>query len=1025
VKYFKHISLIFPVFCLIFAACGGSAIGDAQEFSPNEPPSIISIKAVNFDGTEITQLDIEPYKQFKLIIEAIDPDNNPLEYKFDSASGTFAGISSNSNGCTAVFKTGSIKGGQNIELWAGVSDGKGALVRQSFNLGTGKLGPTIIASFEKIRFRPVDKIKLSVRANCSGFFQLYCDGTANFDYEKDMYRYSYSENKTTDFILAGPNCTSYADIVLESKTQYNNDTSYNLVLVFRDGLFQENSFTQPVWIDGMPPEIKTFSPSDTGASTDPEVIVDFTENIGYADSSSLTLDPAGGKIKLKRINLNQAVFSVSGLETSQKYIATVSGIKDIAGNVMASDSTKTFTTRSDPNAKMIVTDSNGNNDYTAYCGFENVNSTISLYVGPDDGSIDLSSLVFEIDQKWSGVVSVDESGLLTVKTKTYLPEEENKVENVTVTAKILSTGEHAEFIVTIEPWYPVTKANEFGQGGIIDQNLSGRFKLMNEINFGAATITPIGAYNASGAFKGIFDGDGKTLKNFNISSGDSAGIFSFNKGIITKLKIKNASINVSTKNSGIISGYNWGVSETKGLIGDCELDGVNISVDINGSDNCGAVAGRNYGGKIINCIVSNVEIDAAYSGGIVGVNNNWDGQTAEIAGCNVDNADIKGNIYCGGLAGTNLGDIKYSPFNSGIVKTQNEYCGGIAGLMTGGTIEGCSSAGTVEGTNYVGGIVGSVLITRNGDHSIANCNYKGKSISGQNYVGGLIGSIGFNEDFGNNVSLTIDGCSTEGDVYVEGTSNVGGLIGYVYGNSSGIEGKGSVIITNSHVRLNIDDGTADIKGVTNVGGLIGGAEGQVVNAVNITLCLAIGNISCNGNLPFGKYAGGLIGNLYGYENTINCVIVSKCFSKGTVLSQQGYVGGLIGSMGNSGVYNCYSSSDIFGPLYLGGLVGSTGICRIDNCYALGDVPDINATSGGLIGVHENYSNAQVNNCFRVINNGNSSNGFSDNNYGITETEVNLRKKNTYSDWTFPDPWNIDTGQIINNGYPYLMGVGGQ
>mgnify|MGYP000930390071 FL=1 len=64
--------LILPVLCLILFACGGSAIGDAQEFSPNEAPSIVSIKAVNFDGSEITQLDIEPYKQFKLIVEASD-----------------------------------------------------------------------------------------------------------------------------------------------------------------------------------------------------------------------------------------------------------------------------------------------------------------------------------------------------------------------------------------------------------------------------------------------------------------------------------------------------------------------------------------------------------------------------------------------------------------------------------------------------------------------------------------------------------------------------------------------------------------------------------------------------------------------------------------------------------------------------------------------------------------------------------------------------------------------------------------
>ena len=61
-KKVRNVLLILPVLCLVFAACGGSAIGDAQQFEPNEPPVILSIKAVNFDGSEITQLDIEPYK---------------------------------------------------------------------------------------------------------------------------------------------------------------------------------------------------------------------------------------------------------------------------------------------------------------------------------------------------------------------------------------------------------------------------------------------------------------------------------------------------------------------------------------------------------------------------------------------------------------------------------------------------------------------------------------------------------------------------------------------------------------------------------------------------------------------------------------------------------------------------------------------------------------------------------------------------------------------------------------------------
>lgn len=514
------------------------------------------------------------------------------------------------------------------------------------------------------------------------------------------------------------------------------------------------------------------------------------------------------------------------------------------------------------------------------------------------------------------------------------------------------------------------------------------------------------------------------MKNFNISSGDSAGIFSFNKGNITNLKIKNASINVSTKNSGIISGYNWGVSETKGLIGDCELDGVIISFKIYGSESCGAIAGQNYGGKITNCTVTNVTINAAYSGGIVGVNNNWDGQTAEIAGCNVDNASIEGNIYCGGIAGTNLGDIKYSPFNSGKVKTDNQYCGGIAGLMKGGTINGCTSAGTVEGTDYVGGIVGSVLITRNGDHSIANCNYKGKSISGQNYVGGLIGSIGFYEDFGNNVSLTIDGCSTEGDVYVEGTSNVGGLVGYVYGNSSGIEGKGSVIITNSHARLNVNDGgKTDVKGRTIVGGLIGCSQGEVSGAVIINRCYAMGDINATNPIDVYGYAGGLIGSAIpssGRKN--NSVTISECFSCGTVIAQN-YSGGLIGSTSYSEITYCYSTSKVLSSDYTGGLVGNlSSYSTIRYCYALGDVTNYNESCGGLVGFKEDTANADYSFRKSMLDDNSALNGV--NTHGWPRTLIELKTFKTYEDlemteWYFgiSATWSLFNGN--NNGFPWL------
>jgi len=591
--------LILPVLCLILFACGGSAIGDAQEFSPNVPPAILSIKAVNFDGSEITQLDIEPYKQFKLIVEATDPDNNPLEYKFDSESGTFAEILSNAKGCEAVFKTGSIKGGQNIELWAGVSDGKGALVRQSYNLGTGKSGPAITVKLEKIYFRPTDSVKLSISANCSGFFQLYCNGNdkEKFDFEKDMYRYSYSENKTTDFILAGPECTSRADIYLESKSEYTNATYYNLVLVFRDGLFQTCDYGQTIYVDEQKPEVNGFSPNiETSAELNPEVTVAFNENIGYADSSCLKLEPAGGNIKILRISGNTAYFSVTGLKSLTPYTATISGIKDIAGNVMVPDSTNSFTTKYAGSSKFIVYDKNIGSSYTSYCGFENKElNLIAQYDGKE-----VSDVRFTSSNQY--YVSISDTGKKTVLTRNL----ENVDENITITAEY--NGEKAYFVVTIKPWYPVTKASEFGQGEIIDQNLNGRFRLENNIDFKASNvsvISPIGYYldgnplnEDNKPFTGIFDGNrNKNFELINIvlidskpygtnGTGVNSGIFAYNKGSITNLVVNSATYKNSLEGEvGIICATN------EGIISKCKV----IDLEITASSWAGGIAGYNFG----------------------------------------------------------------------------------------------------------------------------------------------------------------------------------------------------------------------------------------------------------------------------------------------------------------------------------------------------------------------------------------------------------------------------------------------
>jgi len=1024
-KLGKALFIISSAFSFLITACGGSAIGDAQEFSPNEPPSIISIKAVNFDGSEITQLDIEPYKQFKLIVEAVDPDNNPLEYKFDSESGTFAGIISNPKGCTAVFKTGSIKGGQNIELWAGVSDGNGAIVRQSYNLGTGKLGPTIVASFEKIRFRPVDKIKLSVCANCSGFFQLYCNGNGNgnekFDFEKDMYRYSYSPNKTTDFMLAGPNCTSHADIVLEAKPGCVSDTDYvseeyNLVLIFRDGLFQTSKFIQTIYVDGTPPAINSFSPNGPGASTDPEVIITFNEDIGYADSSSLKLNPADGTIKLKSMSGKTAVFSVSGLKTLTDYTATVKGVSDIAGNTMDPAATYTFKTIS---GDLKIKDNSGGNEYTAYCGFnDKIINLTPTFKGAPVSNVNYTS-------SDSGKVSVDSTGQVTIKT-INLDSIDQKVE---IKAQI--DDETALYTVTINSWYLVTKVNEFGQGGIIDQNLNGRFRLaIDEINFNGATITPIGK-NGSFPFTGVFDGDNKILKNFSIQATASyTGLFAYNTGTIQNLTIDSASIETNACNYiGILCGYSKGKKEgseyVEGIIRSCHV----IKTTVNGKDYIGGIAGCSSG-VIEDCSITESSVTAAAclngkTGGIVGHNygdvtlsKNIDTEvnglqsvggligyasksTNEftISGCS-SNGEVTGTENVGGLIGLLAnGNIDDCHSTGNVVADSANYVGGLVGYCKSGTVKNSyHTTGSVKGSQSVGGLIGQDIGSDTKRNVIKDC-YSSGDVNGQTNVGGLIGDSRYSDikvESGN----TYSSCNVFGDTSFG--SAVGGLIGYC--NGTNIAGNsGNKIYTEGTVEGHTNVGgligqiyswgtvtgcyhqDGIVQGTTFVGGLIGYISTGPGSEVKISGSYAKFNLDNNSDVKAVSNAGGLIGRIY--DNTQNNigVYVSQCYACVDIITVTNddiyrYIGGLIGSCyyasapGKDIITECFSAGNIVAHDNVGGLIGIMTNCRISDCYSKSNVDSfsIGGNGGGLVG--NMTSESKISKCYAAgdVLNGNGS-----------------------------------------------------
>jgi hypothetical protein len=173
------------------------------------------------------------------------------------------------------------------------------------------------------------------------------------------------------------------------------------------------------------------------------------------------------------------------------------------------------------------------------------------------------------------------------------------------------------------------------------------------------------------------------------------------------------------------------------------------------------------------------------------------GAGGRIRNLGVEDVNMTGNSYVGGLAGYNYGDIN-DCYVTGMVTGKSSYVGGLTGRNSGtGTITGCYEIITVtaDSSSYVGGLAGSNL-----GGTIQRC-YAAGPVNGSSNVGGLVG-----RDSG-----TITSCYAIGAV--NGSSYIGGFAGYKSG--------GTIATSYS---------TGAVAGTSNVGGLIGFMSGSTVNS---------------------------------------------------------------------------------------------------------------------------------------------------------------------------------------------------
>jgi len=358
------------------------------------------------------------------------------------------------------------------------------------------------------------------------------------------------------------------------------------------------------------------------------------------------------------------------------------------------------------------------------------------------------------------------------------------------------------------------------------------FKLVNDLDQNSAGYTqlvgspngwdPIGFYNDP--FTGNFDGDNNEIKDLVIDrpNSDYVGLFSYNTGTISNLKLKNVDIrgnyyvgslvgvndllgadpvmtSMISKIDREIIKFNKQVNSNDGPnIKDCVVDGT-----IQGSSGVGGITGINLG--IIEEIETLVIVNGyQYIGGISGDNS---GQIINgFATVLMIKPGPGMSSYLGGISGGNFeGDLINSQADVLIEDDTAGYVGGVSGDNYRGYIEGCSAFGEIEGHHLVGGLTGFNYGTVNTSYTIIN-------VEGSDEVGGFAGS---NEDDLSYINQCYAASSTTGFDYV------GGLVGT----------NGGVIINSYAV--------GSVHAANTVGGLVGSVNDTTSSQITNTYAAVV------------------------------------------------------------------------------------------------------------------------------------------------------------------------------------------
>ncbi|MDO4502027.1 MAG: leucine-rich repeat protein [Coriobacteriia bacterium] len=285
-------------------------------------------------------------------------------------------------------------------------------------------------------------------------------------------------------------------------------------------------------------------------------------------------------------------------------------------------------------------------------------------------------------------------------------------------------------------------------------------KLTASLDCSAAAINAVG-----GTFKGTFDGNGKTVSNYN----GTDALFNTlgNDGVVQNLTMANAEVTSASGKAALLVASASGSSEQPAKILNCTVGGTLTATSTSTSGNAGALVASAVCAQIEDCSVdarvtrsNGKDTLSQVTGGVAGsISSTTVTRTSFVGTVQGDNASCMG-----GVAGT----VNNSTMSQCFVQASlagGRWVGGVMGYSSSkATIEDCLVQGFVFATQYAGGVAGN-LTGGNSSSTLAlakNCIVLAEVTSNGTYAGGIVGQV----DKG-----TVEGCYAL-QPSVSGTSQV-------------------------------------------------------------------------------------------------------------------------------------------------------------------------------------------------------------------------------------------------------------